>query len=173
MTKVMKMVNNDKFAEIDKLFKELDMDEETIESLRNKLSDAPKTSKIQYDEAKPSVTTVKRPTIPDVITVNFKTRYEYFMYCINNVNYGQDNANQYVKGHIKALNKAIIQSKMDPNNLHLVEASINDELNTSISKNTLEGKGYYDGLTYVSKALKKSKEIMANKINLILKEELK
>ena len=43
----------------------------------------------------------------------------------------------------------------------------------NISKNTLESKGYYDGLTYVNKALKKSKEIMANKINAILKEELK
>ena len=170
------MVNNsDKFSEIDKLFKELDMDEESIDNLRRKLSGSKETINNQNDEVKPVAATVKRPTIPDVITAELDTRYDYFMYCIRNVNYGVDNANEYVRGHLNALNKATTQSKLDPNNLYLVEASISDELNqyVNISKNTLESKGYYDGLTYVNKALKKSKEIMANKINAILKEELK
>lgn len=170
------MVNNlDKLNEIDKLFETLNMDEETVESLRHKLSNTPDLMQAKELEGTRIATTVKRPTIPDVITAEFNTRYDYFMYIIRSVNYGEDNATEYVKGHIDALNKATVQAQMDPQNLYLVEASISDELNqyANVSKNTLKAKGYYDGLTYVSKALKKSKEIMANKINTILKEELK
>ena len=172
-------MNRDKFDEIDKMFESLEKaNDETLESFKERLSGTLDNQKDLVDYKKDTdyhrSPMVRRPTIPDQINASFDTRLDYFLYFIKNVNYGVSNNGQYVHGHVRALNQYLEHAKINHNYLSQVEAVLKDELEryVSVSKNTLDIKGYYDGLNYVNKALKKSKEIMASKINAILKKEL-
>jgi hypothetical protein len=48
--------------------------------------------------------------------------------------------------------------------LYVIEARVNDEINRFNSNGVYE-KGYYDGLAYILKALKRSKELLMSRIN--------
>lgn len=170
----------DKFDEIDAMFENLqNANDETVESFKERLSgvvdDTPDLVNLKKENDLKKSAVIRRPTIPDNITVEFKTRLDYFLYFIRNVNYGSTNNIQYVNGHVKALNQYLELAKINKNNLIALESSISSEINrySNVSKNSLNAKGYYDGLNYTYKALKKSKDIMASKINEILKKELK
>lgn len=169
--------------ELDRILAEIDAQEDNLEDLRKRLArKANNQSTRNHADAaftnpaatRTKTTVINRPVIPDTVTVELHSRYEYFLYFINSVNYGSANAKAYVEGHQKALNKAVETACLNPDYLYMVEAMVNDEMNrmSSVSKVNLETKGYSDGLKYVSKALKKSKEYMARQINKILREEL-
>ena len=176
--KRVKMMENKKFDEIDKMFENLQKaNDETVDSLKDKLrkerpSDLANLKRNSYD-MKGSIR-IKRPVVPRVLDVSFETRFDYFLYLIQNVNYGTSNVPAYVKGHMAALEKYLNEAKLNPNNLYYTEAALSDEINMMLkeSKTDIKTKGYFDGLNYVHKALRRSKEEMAQKINTILKKEL-
>lgn len=170
---------NKRFDEIDKMFENLQKaNDETVDSFKKRLNqNESETARVDLAGINANMKKsmmIKRPVVPDNIDVELGSRYEYFLYIVQNVNYGTSNSESYVKGHRKALNKYLNEADRNPTNLTLIKAAISDEINDSLkhSKTSLESKGYFDGLNYLNKALKKSKEIMANKINEILKREL-
>lgn len=174
------MNKSDKFDEIDAMFENLQKaNDETVESFKERLSgvvnDTPDLVSLKKENDLKKTSVIRRPTIPDQINAKFNTRLDYFLYFIRNVNYGSSNNVTYVNGHVKALNLYLEQARINQNNLNILEASAIEEINkySNVSKNNLETKGYYDGLNYVYKALKKSKSIMASQINEILKKELR
>ena len=66
------------------------------------------------------------------------------------------------------------EAQDNPKNLFIVEGKVSAEITdySRVNKSSLYSKGYYDGLTYVYKALKSSKVQTAAKIYKILKREI-
>ncbi|GEM_PF-1305330 len=113
---------------------------------------------------------VKRPTLAKP-TKSHDSRYNCFMDMIANVDYGTSNSQEYVNGHKEALSLCIKQAENNPDDLYMVEAMINDELNRN-TMSSIYAKGYKDGMTYASQALKYSKAELMNKIYIDLKNNL-
>ena len=166
---------NDKFKELDEMFAKVEADQSQVEDIYEKMSnDTPDLITLKEDEGLRRSTTVNRPEVPSIKDESFERRIDYLLYMLKSVNYGAENSQIYVRGHLKALNKYIKDAQFNAKNLLVVEARVSKEI-TEYSrkpKNDLEVKGYYDGLNYVYKALRLSKEEMALKIYKILKREL-
>jgi hypothetical protein len=132
--------------------------------------DAVKTEEVKAEEkartftasADPSL--VSKPRIPDSIGA-YASRFEAFRGVIEHVSYGTKNVNAYVEGHKDALEKYYRDAFNNSKDLYVIEARVNDEINKSGSHAQLYEKGYYDGLVYVLKALKRSKELMMAEIS--------
>ena len=174
--KVMKMTKrNSKFDEIDKMFEELQKENnETVDSLKERLYG--KDDLLSFHEKESTdrrVMIVHRPSLPAVPSA-IKSRLDIYLYCLKNVDYGSGNNRMYVDGHIEALNRYLEQAKLNPTNLEVVLGTVTDEMRRlgGTSKVDLKEKGYYDGLSYVNQALKKSKDIVAKDINDTLRKEL-
>ena len=90
------------------------------------------------------------------------------------VNYSQDNNDDYVKGHKDALGKYYGAAKSNSKDLCIVEGQVNDELKNRgrASASDMYARGYYDGLEYVSKALVTSKNLISKKMYQKLLSEL-
>ncbi len=170
----MEKIDN-KFNEIDKMFDELQRaNDETVDSLKERLSSHEDLVSLKddvYSERK--TVSLKRPSLPKTLPTSLNTRLDIFLYCLKNIEYGPNNRS-YVDGHLSALNKYLEQARLNQNNLEVVSGTVIDEIKRTgaNTKNDLQEKGYYDGLNYVNSALKKSKDVMAKKINDILKREL-
>jgi len=111
---------------------------------------------------------VRRPSIPTKKEVgDFDGRYDCFKKIIEKVNYGTNNSADYVRGHSEALQKYFDQAQNTTNNLTVVEGRVKEEVNkySNIRKTNAYLKGYYDGLLYVYRALRNSREYMAERIN--------
>lgn len=100
-----------------------------------------------------------------------KTRYEYFLSLIEDVNYERNYRGYYKEGHEKAID--IYRSKAEFCSDDLV--ALEEEVAKEIHRAKLNRKqrdrfeiGYLDGLQFVEKALKRSKLYMMT----IIKEEL-
>ena len=78
----------------------------------------------------------------------------------------------YVNAQRSALEKYYKEIKSNPKDIAVVEGHVNDEINSIDNRSTLEEKGYYDGLYYVLRAIKKAKSEVAYKINNKLREKL-
>lgn len=115
---------------------------------------------------------VKKPSLPQI--TNYTGRLDCFRKYIEGVDYGSSNADVYVEGHKDALVKYLNEIKENPNNLFIAEGMVNDEIAkyAKANKSSLYVKGYYDGLIYIYKALKSSKELIADKIYHQLKREI-
>lgn len=168
------MISEDRFKEIDALLENLDaaFDEEDIYERLPRQNDLFTLTK--EEDFKRSAA-VSRPEVPSLNGVSFEKRIDYFIYLLKAVNYGTANSIAYVRGHLKALNTYLKQAQFNAQNLTLVEATVGKQLDEYLTqgKKTLESKGYYDGLNYVYKALRLSKEVMAAKIDRLLKERKK
>ena len=174
MKEVEKMASKDKFQEIDKMFDELQKaNDETVDSLKNKLSSDQDLLSFKNTAGKKAAY-LKRPSLPRLVPKTVKTRLDIFLYCMKNVDYGEDNVRSYVDGHLAALNKYLEQASFNQTNLEVVYGTLYDELKKmqKASKDDLYDKGYADGLSYVDQALRRSKDVMAKNINDILKKEL-
>lgn len=114
---------------------------------------------------------VSKPLIPDEIGA-YDTRFEAFRGVIEHVSYGTSNVNAYVEGHRDALEKYYKDAYNNSRDLYVIEARVNDEINRNSSHASLYEKGYYDGLVYVLKALKRSKELLMMKISNLVKAKL-
>ncbi len=164
-----------KFDEIDRMFEELQKaNDVSVDNIRSSLTDDEGLLSMRDKiDTQRKVMIVSRPSLPKIPS-SLKTRLDIYLYCLKNVDYGKDNNRSYVDGHIEALNRYLEQAKLNPNNLEVVLATVNDELKWKgkTSKVDLKDKGYTDGLSYVMQALKKSKDVIAKEINSILQREL-
>ena len=157
MFKLVEEVEKQKSVDLDEIFNDLDLvrNSKTVE---NEFKSAPKAAKAE------DVNLVSKPIIPNNIGA-YDTRFEAFKSIIEHVSYGTDNMNSYVEGHRNALEKYYRDAYNNSKDLYVIEARVNDEINKSGSHSGLYEKGYYDGLIYVTKALKRSKELLMAKIN--------
>lgn len=116
---------------------------------------------------------IRKPELPRIIE-NYDTRLDCFLIILQSVNYGETNSEEYMTGHRNALERYYTYAQSNPRDLSVVEGRLKDELSsyTTATRFTLNEKGYYDGLIYVQKALKKSKELIMDRIYVLLKKEL-
>ena len=114
---------------------------------------------------------VQKPILAKVD--DFTSRLDCFTKIVENVDYGQTNANEYVNGHQEVLKK-YLQAAQDGEKFWELEEKVNDEISeyARADKRSIYIKAYYDGLVYVYKALKKSKSLMAERIYERLKRGL-
>ena len=156
MFKLVQEVKKQKSMNIDDIFSNLD-------SIKN---EEVKTNEDRYAKsaATSSVNLIRKPTIPDEIGA-YHTRFEAFKGIIEHVDYGSSNATDYVQGHSDALEYYFKDAYTNAKDLYVVEARVNDEINKFSSRAQLYQKGYYDGLFYVLKALKRSKELIMTILN--------
>lgn len=115
---------------------------------------------------------VKKPELAKV--ESFSSRLDCFEQFLTKVDYGSRNSATYVEGHKDALAKYLAEAKENPKNLFIAEGRVNDEIAkySRANKASLYVKGYYDGLVYVYKALKFSKQLTADKIYQVLQREI-
>ena len=164
MFKLVEEVEKQKSVDLDEIFNDLDLVKDSRQQKDEK--------KIVRDNTKTEDTRlVSKPIIPDNIGI-YDTRFEAFKGIIEHVSYGTDNMNTYVEGHKSALEKYFKDAYNNSKDLYVIEARVNDEINKSNSHAGLYDKGYYDGLVYVMKALKRSKELLMAKINNKIKAAL-
>lgn len=119
---------------------------------------------------KEKVRAIRKPSFPSEIRA-FDTRSECFFNILQEVDYGTNNNEDYVKGHKDALDKYFTIAKNNTKNFYVVEGQVNDELNVTKNNTDNYARGYYDGLEFVYTALNKSKSLLSTKIyNELLKE---
>ncbi|MBQ1306853.1 MAG: hypothetical protein IKE50_00545 [Erysipelotrichaceae bacterium] len=155
MFKLVEEVEKQKAMDIDAIFSDLDsVKNEEVTTVKKKV----------YASDTNTTATVSKPRIPDQIG-SFETRFEAFRGVIEHVYYGVSNVNVYVEGHRDALEKYYKDAYNNSKDLYVIEARVNDEINRYGTHSQLYEKGYYDGLFYVLKALKRSKELLMTKLN--------
>lgn len=155
MFKLVEEVEKQKAMDIDAIFSDLDsVKNEEVTTVKKKV----------YASNTNTTATVSKPRIPDQIG-SFETRFEAFRGVIEHVYYGVSNVNVYVEGHRDALEKYYKDAYNNSKDLYVIEARVNDEINRYGTHSQLYEKGYYDGLFYVLKALKRSKELLMTKLN--------
>ncbi len=157
MFKLVEQVEKQKSMDIDDIFSTLDSVKADEDVRKEEIKVHSYTN-----VADPSM--ISRPRIPDQIG-QYQTRFEAFKGIVENVAYGTKNVNAYVEGHRDALEKYYGDAYKNSQDLYVIEARVNDELNRFNSHSGLYEKGYYDGLAYVLKALKRSKELLMSRIN--------
>ncbi|MBQ6493094.1 MAG: hypothetical protein IJI92_04440 [Erysipelotrichaceae bacterium] len=153
---VQEVENQKKSLNIDDIFSDLD-------SVKNEEVKR-EEQKTYRNTAAADQTLISKPRIPENIG-EYTTRFEAFRGVIEHVSYGTSNVNAYVEGHKDALEKYYSDAYNNHKDLYVTEARVNDEINRYSSHTQLYEKGYYDGLVYVLKALKRSKELMMARIN--------
>ena len=155
MFKLVEEVEKQKAMDIDAIFSDLDsVKNEEVTTVKKKV----------YASDTNTTATVSKPRIPDQIG-SFETRFEAFRGVIEHVYYGVSNVNVYVEGHRDALEKYYKDAYNNSKDLYVIESRVNDEINRYGTHSQLYEKGYYDGLFYVLKALKRSKELLMTKLN--------
>ena len=110
---------------------------------------------------------VNKPEVNDIV-LNNENYVECILLYLTNVNYGTSNSNEYVKGHKKALKKYVEEVINNNEKIYIVENKLSDEISSFNNKSSLEDKGYYDGLLYVLKSIRKAKALVSNRMSSIL-----
>ncbi|MBQ0035849.1 MAG: hypothetical protein KBT35_02905 [Firmicutes bacterium] len=123
--------------------------------------DAIDTSRIKINSNFNNAGMLSKPEVPD-ITSNYNSVFEAFRHILENVSYGEVNSNDYVDNHIKAINKYYEIAVNDVSYLEELEQKLSNEIENAPSS-SVEEKGYYDGLFYCLKALRKAKTYMLEK----------
>ena len=158
MFKLVQEVEKQRTVNTDDIFNDLD-------SLINEKNINTQTASTQNRSAETAVSgIIQKPVIPDQIG-EYSTRFEAFKGIIEHVSYGTNNSVTYVEGHKDALEKYFKDAYNNAKDLYVIEARVNDEINRYNTHNQVYEKGYYDGLFYVLKALKRSKELLMAKLN--------
>lgn len=160
---------NDIFSMLDEVKKDNNISIDRVRSAVNSYSSSKQED--NSDSIRNNSNLVRKPVVPSNVT-NWDKYSECIVAYLNSVDYGPDNSYEYVKGHNKALSKYKEELLNNHKDIYVVEGHVNDELNSSLSKASIEDKGYYDGLFYVLKSIKKAKEDTNNKVVNKLKEKL-
>lgn len=160
---------NDIYSMLDDIKNDNDI---SIDDVREKVNNYASDKKDNInDKLENYSNTVKKPEVPN--HVNDYDKYsECVLAFITSVDYGTNNSREYVEGHKEALEKYYLEIKNNHKDIYVVEAHINEELNNYTSKSSIRDKGYYDGLFYVHKSLKKAKELLTGKVNNLLVKKL-
>lgn len=153
---------NDIYSMLDEIKKDNNI---SIDDVREKINDYAKNSNAKINDRLENYSTVvTKPDIP-----SFVLDYNNYSECVTSfircVDYGANNSKEYVEGHKKALEKYYKDIMNNRKDIYVVEGRINEDINNYNSKTSLRDKGYYDGLFYVLKSLKKAKELLTGRIN--------
>ena len=173
--KIVEQMNKNKISDsskVDEIFSMLDS--LTAEPVKSSVSYNSNSSRVSsLADLKNSIKPIKKPSFPAQIRP-FENRSDCFINIVQEVNYSQDNNDDYVKGHKDALGKYYSAAKSNSKDLCIVEGQVNDELKNRgrASNSDLYARGYYDGLEYVSKALVSSKNLISKKMYQKLLSEL-
>lgn len=143
----------------------------SVEEVRNKVNDYSYQTNLDNDSLENYSTVVSVPTLPSSVS-NYDTFSECIIAFFKAVDYGTNNSKQYVKGHKAALEKYCTEIAHNHKDIYVVEGKLNDEINNFASKDDIYSKGYYDGLFYVLRAIKKAKALLSSKINIKLREQI-
>lgn len=160
---------NDIFSMLDEVKKDNNISVEKVRSAVNSYSST--SSERKTENVQNNTNLVRKPTIPSSVS-GWDKYSECVVEYLNSVDYGSDNSYEYVKGHSKALSKYKEEILNNHKDIYVVEGHVNDELNSSLNKSSIEDKGYYDGLFYVLKSIKRAKEDASKKVENKLKEKL-
>ena len=159
-----------KQSSIDDIYSALDsIKDEDVEIKESKNSSSDFVENTPHQSTNSGI--VSKPSLPNSIG-EFDTRFECFSSLIEHVSYGTVNSGEYVSGHKDALEKYFKEAYSNQKDLYVVLAKVNDEIKKFKSKENLYSKGYYDGLYYVYLSLKRSKELMVEKIADIMGKKL-
>lgn len=139
------------------ILKQYSFEKENVKSFEDKIDS------IEFNKT----ADVYKPSLSDIS--EYDTRFDGFTILLKNIDY-KDNNSEYVNGHKKAI-KDQYKKAYELNDLNKFESIINEEI-ANYSSQTLSDKGYYDGMMYVLKAVKKSKELIFERINNQIKSEL-
>ena len=156
MFKLVEEVEKQKSANIDEIFS-------TLDSVKDNPDIETEVKHTSTTTSSNGATPIRKPVVPESIG-NFDTRFDAFKTIIGSVDYG-DNPHDYVSGHKDALEKYYSEAYNNSKDLYVIEARINDEINKFKSRENIYDKGYYDGLFYALKAIRKSKELTMMKLN--------
>ena len=131
-----------------------------------------KPKETRLSDFKDQVKPIRKPSFPTAIRP-FEKRSDCFLNILQAIEYGENNRD-YEDGHKTALEKYYGIAQSNPKDFYVVEGRVNDEVAKFRVGNSPDNftRGYRDGLEYVVKALDKSKELMAKKINEELLKEL-
>ena len=143
----------------------------SIDEVRDRVNNASFFSNTFNDSLDNYSTVVNVPTLPSSVT-NYDTYSECIIAFFKAVNYGTSNSKQYVEGHRKALEKYYNEIVNNHRDIYVVEARLNDEINSFSSKDDIYSKGYYDGMFYALRSIKKAKALLESKINIKLREQI-
>lgn len=124
-------------------------------------NDAIDTSQIKINSNFDNAGMLSKPEVPN-ITSNYNSVFEAYRYILENVSYGEVNSSDYVDNHIKALDKYYEIAIDNVSYLEELEQKLSNEIENAPSS-SVEEKGYYDGLFYCLKALRKAKTYMLEK----------
>ncbi len=155
MFKLVEEVEKQRSMNIDDIFQILD-------NVKNEVATEEEKPHTGHTSAA-NVNIIKKPGIPDDIGA-YDTRFECFKGIVEHVSYSSGN-NEYVEGHKDALQKYYKDAYTNSCDLYVTEARVNDEINRYSARTHLYEKGYYDGMFYILKALKKSKELLMATLN--------
>lgn len=168
---VEEMNKNKQKKEVDDIFSMLNEVQEknniSVEDVRNSVNRSSDINLNTNYGKKAKV--IKKPVLPS--NVDYDLFSDGIIAYISNVEYG-DNDSDYVLAHRSALEKYYKEIVSNRKDISVVEGHVNDEINAINSRDTLSEKGYYDGLYYVLRAIKKAKSEVSFKINEKLKEKL-
>ena len=114
---------------------------------------------------------VIKPALPGKIS-DYTTRYEAFKNLIEAVSYGTNNSEEYVRGHRDALEACSETDFKNRKNMSLYEDNLNKEIAEYPSRYNLYDKGYYDGMFYVLKAVRRSMELAMDNLVKELRAQL-
>lgn len=144
----------------------------SVEDVRSKINSYSQNNNANIkDKLENYSTVVSKPEVPDEVT-DYDLYSECVLTYISSVDYGKNNSREYVTGHKAALEKYYSAINNNKKDIYVIEANVNEDINNYNSKSSLRDKGYYDGLIYVLKSLKKAKQQLIIKINNRLVERI-
>ena len=156
MFKLVEEVEKQKTMNIDDIFQILD-------NVKNEEATEVEKPHVSHQTTATNVNIIKKPGLPEDFG-SYDTRFEAFKGIVEHVSYSSGN-NEYVEGHRDALEKYYKDAYTNSCDLYVTEARVNDEINRYSARTHLYEKGYYDGMFYILKALKKSKELLMATLN--------
>lgn len=159
---------NDIYSMLDDIKNDNDI---SVDDVREKVNSYSSSKATINDKLENYSTVVTKPEVPNSVG-DYDLYSDCLLAFITSVNYGDNNSKEYVAGHKSALEKYYSLIKNNKKDIYIIEANVNEDINNFSSKSSLRDKGYYDGLFYVLKSLRKSKELMTDKINNKLVEKL-
>ncbi|MDO4940374.1 MAG: hypothetical protein Q4E33_01620 [Erysipelotrichaceae bacterium] len=157
----------------DKVYDKLN-DYVTNKNIRNisyEFNDTFNTSQINISSNFDNAGMLNKPEVMD-INKDYNNVFDAYRDILENVSYGEANNKDYVDNHIKAINKYYEFASNHVNDLEVVEQALGNEIENAPSAN-VEQKGYYDGLFYCLKALRKAKTYMLEKCSKELNNDLR
>ncbi|MDO4198733.1 MAG: hypothetical protein Q4D13_07075 [Erysipelotrichaceae bacterium] len=144
-------------------------EDEVIDAIFSSLDSV--TRQTDYTVNTDTAAHVIRPVLPRSVG-DYTTRYEAYRALVEAVSYGTNNVEEYVNGHKAALNDCSNEVFNKRKNLSIYENELNRKLSEYVTNNDLYKKGYYDGMFYAVKALKRSKEMAMENMAKELRKEL-